>query len=65
MVGIAEGSVSSIGGSERVGVSFSPWSDVEEALGLKPISAPDSPIEEDEEDEEDEAELAGLFSAFD
>ena len=59
MVGILFGRGSIDG---RDGVSFSSWSDVEEALDLKPISAPDSPIEEDEEDEE---ELADLFSAFD
>ena len=64
MVGILEGSIF-IGDSEREGISFSSWDDVEEALDLKPISAPDSPIEEDEEDEEDEEELADLFSAFD
>ena len=44
---------------ERAGISFISWSDVEEELDLKPISAPDGLTEEDEED------LAGLFSAFD
>ena len=52
MVGILSG----ITGS---GIVFTSWDNVEEGLSLKPISAPDSPIEEDEEDE------AGLFSAFD
>ncbi len=46
---------------EDKGVFFSAWSDVEKALDLKPISAPDSPSPA----EEDEEELAGLFSAFD
>ena len=44
---------------KRIGVSFISWSDVEEELDLKPISAPDGLTEEDE------ADLAGLFSAFD
>ena len=60
IVGVLSG-VFSRGGRE-VGSTFSPWSDAVEEFDLKPISAPDSPIEEDEEDEE---ELAGLFSAFD
>ncbi|MCE2449768.1 MAG: proprotein convertase P-domain-containing protein [Candidatus Latescibacteria bacterium] len=64
VLGILEGSYST-GGGTKYGITFSSWSDVEEALDLKPISAPDSPIEEDEEDEEDEEELADLFSAFD
>ncbi len=64
MVGILVGTFFIEGGTEfgAGGITFSSWSDVTEALDLKPISAPDSPIEEDEEDEE---ELAGLFSAFD
>ena len=44
---------------KSAGITFFSWSDVEEELDLKPISAPDGLTEEDE------ADLAGLFSAFD
>ena len=57
IVGIADATFSRQGKS--AGITFVSWSDVEEELDLKPISAPDGPTEEDEED------LAGLFSAFD
>ena len=57
IVGIVDATFSRQGKS--AGVSFISWSDVEEELDLKPISAPDGLTEEDEED------LAGLFSAFD
>ena len=60
ILGVLEGSTyTGDGDDRRWGITFSPWSDVEEELDLKPISAPDGPTEEDEED------LAGLFSAFD
>ena len=63
VLGVLEGGYST--GGTKYGITFSSWDDVEEALDLKPISAPDSPAEEDEEDEEDEEELADLFAAFD
>ena len=47
--------------NRQIAIGFVSWSDAEEELELKPISAPDgpSPAEEDEED------LAGFFSVFD
>ena len=57
IAGIVRGSISLR--DKRTGISFISWSDVEEELDLKPISAPDGLTEEEE------ADLAGLFSAFD
>ena len=57
ILGVVEGSF--YDRNEKAGVTVIPWSDVEEELEIKPISAPDG-LTEDEA-----ADLAGLFSAFD
>ena len=57
ILGVVEGSF--YDRNEKTGVTVIPWSDVEEELEIKPISAPDGLTEEEA------ADLAGLFSAFD